>query len=268
VALHPLNVQHVAAVDDPRLADYRDIRDGRLRERSHAFAAESREVVRRLLRERRFAVRSLLVSEPSLRALENLLDATTPVYVASQEVIRGVVGFAFHRGCMAIGERGSGPTLETVVGASPRVLVVCERLSNPDNVGGVFRNAMAFGAGGVVLSPGCADPLYRKVIRVAIGGSLSVPFAEVTEWPEALAHLREAGYAIVALTTRDGLDLARVTWPARTALLLGAEGEGITSAALAYAHVRASIPMAPGVDSLNVAVACGIALHAIGTAPS
>ena len=261
-----MNVQHVASVDDPRLADYRDIQDGRLRERSHAFAAESREVVRRLLRERRYHVRSLLVSEPSLRAVEDLLDPTTPVYLASPEVIRGVVGFNFHRGCMAIGERGPGVTLDALIGSSPRVLVVCERLSNPDNVGGIFRNAMAFGVGGVVLSPGCADPLYRKVIRVAIGGSLSVPFAEVTEWPATLELLREAGYAIVALTTRAGVDVGHVAWPARTALLLGAEGEGLTDAALSLARTRASIPMATGVDSLNVAVACGIALHAIATA--
>lgn len=260
MAVHALNVVRVASADDPRLADYRDIRDGRLRERSGAFAAESREVVRRLLRERRFRVRSVLVTDGSLEALRGDLDATIPVLVASHEVIKAVVGFNFHRGCMAIGERGAARTLAALLPGTPRTIVVCERLSNPDNLGGMFRNAMAFGSGAVVLSPGCADPLYRKVIRVSIGGALSVPFAEVTEWPEALERLRAAGYAVVALTPRDGIDVATVPQPARVALLLGAEGSGLSDAALRHADVRVRIPMAPGVDSLNVVVACGIAL--------
>jgi tRNA G18 (ribose-2'-O)-methylase SpoU len=202
----------------------------------------------------------VLVSEPALAALADALDAATPVYVASQEVIRGVVGFNFHRGAIAIGERGPGLSLGDVLAGAPRTVLVCERLSNPDNMGGVFRNAMAFGADAVVLSPGSADPLYRKVIRVAIGGSLVVPFARAERWPDALARLRGAGLSVVALTTRGGRDLATLEPPARAALLVGSEGEGLTDAALAHADLRATIAMAPGVDSLNVAVACGIAL--------
>ena len=260
MALHALSIERVDALDDARLDDYRDIGDQRLRERG-AFAVESREVVRRLLRERRFRLRSVLATERALETLRDLLDDTTAVYVAGNDVIRRVVGFNFHRGCMGIAERGGPLTLADVLASSPATILVGERLSNPDNVGGVFRNAMAFGAGAVVLSPGCADPLSRKVVRVSIGGSVGVPFVETTEWPQPLEHLRAAGYTVIALTTHDGIDVGALEPPARLALLLGNEGQGLTDGALAEAGVRATIPMAPGVDSLNVAVACGIALN-------
>jgi tRNA G18 (ribose-2'-O)-methylase SpoU len=254
----------VDALNDPRLADYRDVADDRLRARG-AFAVETREVVRRLLQKGRFRLRSVLATEPVLATLADALDPATPAYVASHDVIRSVVGLNFHRGCMGIAERGGPWALAGALAHAPRTIVVCERLSNPDNVGGVFRNAMAFGAGAVVLSPGSADPLYRKVVRVSIGGSVSVPFAEDVAWPETLAALRDAGYTVVALTTRGGADVATLSAPARLALLVGSEGDGLTDAALAHADVRATIPMAAGVDSLNAVVACGIALHRLAT---
>jgi tRNA G18 (ribose-2'-O)-methylase SpoU len=260
-----LKVERVAALDDPRLDDYRDVRDDRLRARGNAFAVESREVVRRCLRERRYHLRSVLLTELALDGLRDVLDDTTAVYVGEQALIRDVVGFNFHRGCMGIAERGTPLALPDVLVRSPRTLVVCERLSNPDNVGGVFRNAMAFGVDAVVLSPGSADPLSRKVVRVSIGGSVRVPFVETHDWPGSLDALRAAGLTIVALTTRDGADLATIGRPARLALLVGSEGHGLTDAALAHADVRATIPMAAGVDSLNASVACGIALHRIAS---
>jgi tRNA G18 (ribose-2'-O)-methylase SpoU len=261
VALHPLRIARVAALDDPRLDDYRDIRDDRLRARGNAFAVESREVVRQCLRERRFRLRSVLLTELALETLRDVLDDATAVYVGDQALIRDVVGFNFHRGCMGIAERGTPLALADVLARTPRTIVVCERLSNPDNVGGVFRNAMAFGADAVVLSPGSADPLYRKVVRVSIGGSVRVPFVETAEWPGTLARLRAAGFTVLALTTRDGVDVGTIAPPARLALLLGSEGDGLTDAALAHTDVRATIPMAAGVDSLNASVACAIALH-------
>jgi len=264
VALHALTIERVDGLDDPRLDDYRDIRDDRLRARGR-FAVETREVVRRLLRERRFHLRSVLVTEPALEALRDLLDETTTVYLAGQEVIRAVVGFNFHRGCMGIAERGAPFALDDALAQDPRTILVCERLSNPDNVGGILRNAMAFGVDAVLLSPGCADPLYRKVVRVSIGGSVRVPFVEVTAWPGALDRLRAVGFTIVALTTRGGDDVGTIAPPPRLALLLGSEGDGLTEPSLALADVRATIPMAAGVDSLNVAVACGIALDRLGT---
>ena len=260
MAVHALTVAHVDALDDPRLDDYRDIRDIRLRERGSAFAVESREVVRRLLCERRFRLRSVLLTQPVLETLQDLLDGSTAVYVARNDLIRDVVGYNFHRGCMGIAERGTPLALDDLLAPSPRTIVVCEQLSNPDNVGGVFRNAMAFGAGGVVLSPGCADPLYRKVVRVSMGGSVSVPFVETAEWPAALERIRAAGFTLVALSTSGGSDVGTLRTPSRLALLLGTERDGLTDVALSHADVRATIPMATGVDSLNVVVACGIAL--------
>ena len=260
MAVHALSAVRIASIDDPRLADYRDIADDRLRG-GGAFAVESREVVRRLLRARRFRLRSLLLTEPALETLATLLEPPTAVYVAGHDVIRHVVGLNFHRGCMGIAERGTPLALDDALGAAARTVVVCERLSNPDNVGGVFRNALAFGADAVVLSPGSADPLYRKVVRVSIGASVSVPFAAPPAWPDALDRLRAAGWTVVALATRDGVPIGEVRRPARLALLVGSEGDGLTDGALARADLRATIPMAAGVDSLNVAVACGIALH-------
>ncbi len=262
VAVHALTVERVDTLDDPRLADYRDIRDNALRDRSNAFAVESREVVRRLLHERRFHLRSVLLTEPVLAMLSDLLEGTTRVFVAANDFIRDTIGLNFHRGCMAIAERGTPLALDDVLAApTTRTIVVCEQLSNGDNVGGIFRNAMAFGAGAVLLSPGCADPLYRKVVRTSMGGSVSVPFVEIGAWPDALDRLRAAGFTVVALTPRDGVDVGTLAAPPRLAVLLGSEGEGLTEGARDRADVRATIAMAPGVDSLNVVVACGVALH-------
>jgi tRNA G18 (ribose-2'-O)-methylase SpoU len=253
----------IASVDDPRLADYRDIATGRLRERRDVFAVESREVVRRLLMAGRFRLRSLLATHGALAALADVLPAEVPVYLAARSVVRDVVGFNFHRGCMGIAERGSPLALDTLLETAPRLLIVGERLSNPDNVGGIFRNGMAFGADGVVLSPGSGDPLYRKVVRVSIGAAVTVPFVEATAWPEALAQLRAGGCHLVALATRSDIGLDELSVPSRIALLVGNEGEGLSETALDHADVRVRIPMAPGVDSLNAVVACGIALHAL-----
>lgn len=265
MALHALRIEPVATLDDPRLDDYRDVGDARLRARGGVFAVESREVVRRLLLERTFRLRSVLLTEPVLDMLRDLLDDSTTIYVAPNDLIRGVVGLNFHRGCMGIAERGTPRTLDDLLATAPRTVVVCEQLSNPDNVGGVFRNAMAFGAGAVLLSPGSADPLSRKVVRVSMGGSLSVPFADQIPWPATLDRLRADGFTVVALTTRNGTDVAAVQPPARLAVLLGTEGDGLTDDALAHADVRATIPMVAGVDSLNVIVACGIALDRLAT---
>jgi tRNA G18 (ribose-2'-O)-methylase SpoU len=261
MALHALTIEPVVSLDDPRLDDYRDVRDERLRARGNAFAVESREVVRRLLVERTFRLRSVLTTERALETFRDLLDDTTTVYLAPNDLIHGVVGLNFRRGCMGIAERGTPRTLDDLLVSAPRTIVVCEQISNPDNVGGVFRNAMAFGAGAVVLSRGSADPLYRKVLRVSLGGSLRVPFAEQVPWPETLDRLRADGFTVVALTTRDGADIGTIARPPRLALLVGTEGDGLTAEAIARADVRATIPMVAGVDSLNVAVACGIALH-------
>jgi tRNA G18 (ribose-2'-O)-methylase SpoU len=196
-------------------------------------------------------------------ALAGVRDAVgdVPVYVVPEAAIRTVVGFDFHRGCLASGEPRSEASLESLLGA--RLLVVLERVTQPDNVGAVFRGALAFGADGVLLSPGSADPLYRKAIRVSMGATLRVPFVRLGEWPGPLATLRAAGFTVIALDPRAALDVAEVGAPPRVALVLGSEEGGLSSAARASADREIAIRMTADADSLNVATAAAIALHGL-----
>jgi tRNA G18 (ribose-2'-O)-methylase SpoU len=260
----------VTSLDDPRLAIYRDVRDAELRVREGLFLAEGRLNVKRLVTASRYRTHSVFVTPPGLAAIRPALeglDEAIPVYVASRDLLYGVVGYPMHRGCIAAGERGPEPRLSGLLAARPDPLLVLEDVSNAENVGGIFRNALAFGAGGVVLTRRSVDPLYRRAIRVSMGATLRVPHARVDSAEDALEALRAAGYANVALTTAS--DAAPLPAgpvlegaPRRpVALWLGSEGEGLSAAALAGADRRVRIPMAPGADSLNVATAAGIALH-------
>jgi len=250
--------------DDPRVADYRAAGRGGA---DGLFLCEGRLVVRRLLGGSRYRVRSVLATAPVLEDLNDALGpAPPPVFVATTAVIRSVFGFNFHRGCLALGERPEPPASpESVIEPpGPRMVVGLDEVTDPDNVGAIFRNAAAFGVAGVVLSPGCADPLYRKTIRVSMGGTLSTPFAR-TEWVATLAALRRAGYTVVALSPDPDAEAiataAERLVSRRLAVIVGAEGSGLGEQSRAAADLRVRIPMAPGVDSLNVATACGIALH-------
>lgn len=252
--------------DDPRVADYRDLGDGaRMRARG-VFVAEGRFVVERLLASRRFAVRSLFVTESAARALGDAIAAgasDAPVYVATKSLLREVTGFRFHQGCLALGERPSEPTGLDSILSSASPWVVLEGVTHADNVGAIFRNAAAFGAGAVLLDPATVDPLYREAIRVSMAATLRVPFARATDWPADLARVRAAGFTLAALTPRtDATPLDALPALARVAWLVGAEGEGLSEAALAAADLRVRIPIAAGVDSLNVAAATAIALFA------
>jgi tRNA G18 (ribose-2'-O)-methylase SpoU len=254
--------------EDPRLADYREIRDAERRRRDGTFIAEGRQVVRRLLSAGRYRVRSALVTSPALHALgEVLAEAGVPTYLVRQDIVEAVVGMEFHHGCLAAGERGAEPTAEALIAEtrSDR-LVVLEGLGDASNVGALFRNALAFGVGAVFLAPGTADPLYRKAIRVSSGATVALPFARLADWPRDLARLRDAGYTVLALTPRaEAVDIGelgdRRPLPARLALLLGTEGRGLSADALAAADLQVRIPMAPEMDSLNVAAAGAVALH-------
>lgn len=268
-----MQIEWIDALSDPRVEDYRDLTDGELRRRRGIFVAEGRHIVNRLLESGRFPIRSVLVTEPALEAIVDRLAAhpAARVFVASPATLCGIVGYKFHRGCLAVGMRGAEPALAALTDPpGTRVLVALEQVTDPDNIGSILRNALAFGAGGVLLSARCADPLYRKAIRVSSCASLAVPFARVDDWLGGLRQLRAAGFALVALTPRaDARDLAalgdRGDLPARIALLLGAEDQGLSAESRALADVEARIAMAPGVDSLNVGVAAGIALHLIRT---
>jgi len=264
-------LESIDDLSDPRVADYRSLKDGDRLRRRGLFMTEGRLNVQCLIERSRFGVRSVLVTPGILEALRPVFEklaATSPVYVAAQEILNGVVGFDLHRGCLAVGECDERVSPEQVVprGRAPSLLVALEALTNHDNTGGVFRNAMAFGADAVLLCPRCSDPLYRKAIRVSMGASLCVPFARFRSWPAGLAELRAAGYAVVALHPRaeavelgELAELARV--PERAVLLLGTEGAGISPEALELADLQVRVAMVPGVDSLNVATASGIALY-------
>jgi tRNA G18 (ribose-2'-O)-methylase SpoU len=222
------------------------------------------ESERRLLAAGRFRVRSILGTATAIDALRPSLDvAPAPppvVYVAPRTIVAGVVGFEFHRGCIALGERGGGVSVE--FRSSARLVVALDAVSGPDNVGAVVRNACAFGVDAVLLGPGCADPLHRRAIRASAGGTLAMPWAVAEDWPGALSALRAAGLRLVALTPdADARDVAGVPPPPRAVLIVGAEGRGLDAASRAAADVAVRIPMAHGVDSLNVATAAAIVLH-------
>ncbi len=264
-----MKLERVADAADPRLADYRGVRDPEWLRLRGVFLAEGRGVVRILLAERDFRVRSIVVTEAALAAVGDALEArddATPVYLVTNEVLLVTSGVRFHQGCVAVGERVRAPEVEEVLQGAGRVAVALENVVNPDNVGGIFRNACALGAGGVLLTPRCASPLYRKSIRTSLGATLRIPFATLGRWPEDLSHARAAGFTSLALTPDPGArpitELgSKVPIPARALLLVGNEGEGLTPGALAAADVRVRIPMIGGADSINVATAAAIALQ-------
>jgi tRNA G18 (ribose-2'-O)-methylase SpoU len=264
-------LHRIRDLSDPRVGDYQDVAKPRHLLARGLFVAEGRLVVRTLLGRSSFRTRSVLVTEAALRSLMDVLEprlADLPVFVCGLDVLEGVVGFNIHRGCLALGERDADARARgrvRVADTARRVLAL-EGVGNPDNMGGVFRNAAAFGVEGILIGPGSCDPLYRKSIRVSIGNTLLVPFLETSDWPGALIRLRDRGLTIVALTPkRDAIDIDR--WLETIApadglvLLVGSEGEGLSSGAESAAGFRVRIPMARGVDSLNLATATGIALH-------
>jgi tRNA G18 (ribose-2'-O)-methylase SpoU len=264
-----MRVESIDQLDDPRISIYRNIKDSALREARGLFAVESRLCVRRLISASDFPVCSVLLTRTALDALGDALarlEEDTPVYVANSPLLEKLVGYHLHRGCIALARRGAERSLGDVLESQPRLLVGLQRVANPENVGNVFRNAMAFGADAVLLSRDCADPLYRKAVRVSMGGTLLTPFGCVDGWPEAILRLRAAGFATVALTTGPGAtDLSAlesgIAASQRIALVLGAESEGLDEETLAAVDWKVRIPMVSGVDSLNLATAAGIALH-------
>jgi tRNA G18 (ribose-2'-O)-methylase SpoU len=262
---------HVEALDDPRVAAYRDMKEATLRLRDGLFVVEGRVNLRCLIERSPHRPRSLLLSAAAYAALEDVLgaiDPSLPVYLATHPVLEGLVGYKIHRGCLALCARPRQPTVDGLLASlpaapAPSLVVVLEGLANHDNVGGIFRNAMAFGADAAILCPRSCDPLYRKAIRTSMGGTLCVPFTRAERWPEpAFETLRLGGYECVALDTGgQRLEPGVTRLPARTALFLGSEGAGLSDAARASADRRLRIDMASEIDSLNVATATGIAMH-------
>jgi tRNA G18 (ribose-2'-O)-methylase SpoU len=264
-----VGVVRIDAIDDERLSAFRSVPDPELLTRLGLFVAEGRLVVRRLLAHSRLETRALLVTEPVLASIGDLVAGRPAlnVFVVTQDVMNGVAGFNFHRGCLAIGVRPPARHWREVADAARRI-VVLERVGNADNVGAIFRNTSAFGAGGVLLQSDCADPLYRKSIRTSMAASLSIPFAAAEPWPAVLDELRGAGWMTVAMTPAADASVRAVAQGfagSRIAIVLGHEGDGLTPEAIAACTHRARIPMAPGFDSVNVATAAAIALYEMGS---
>jgi tRNA G18 (ribose-2'-O)-methylase SpoU len=254
------------------LADYRGLTDVALRtklEPPHGlFIAESELVVRRAL-EAGYRPRSMVMAPEWLDRMSGLIDAVdAPVYCASYDVLRELTGFNVHRGALASFHRKALPTVDDLMTASRRVVVLEDMVSHT-NVGAIFRCAAALGMDAVVLSPSCADPLYRRSVRVSMGAVFAVPYARAESWPDVLDEIAAAGLTRVALTpAADAIDLddMRDRVDERLAVLFGSEGPGLTRAALARSDVRVRIPMSGGVDSLNVATAAAVAFYVLGNA--
>src|SRR3954454_16371168 len=251
--------------DDPRIEAYRAVRERDLVGRLDRFVVEGEVVLRVFLARSRFRAESLLVADNRLPVLADLLstlDEAVPVYTAGRRVMGAIGGLPIHRGILAIGRRPPPrPAGELLARLPDRALVVgLVGIANHDNVGGIFRNAAAFGADAVLLDGGTCDPLYRKAIRVSVGGSLVVPFARAESPDDVLTSLETAGFERISLSPSGHERLGAVERRARTALLLGAEGSGLPRDLL-FRTRSVAIPMSGGFDSLNVATTSGIALH-------
>jgi tRNA G18 (ribose-2'-O)-methylase SpoU len=254
--------------DDPRLVDYIGLTDAALR-RNDIFMVEGALAIRHLIASN-FTMRSALVAP---NRVDELGDVDVPVYVADLSVMQKVAGFNIHRGMLASAERPAPTPMADVMSTSTR-LAILEGINDHENLGVIFRNAAGLGMHGVLLCPRCCDPLYRRSIRVSTGHILRMPFATVDPWPHALDAIRAAGFTVLALTpdaSAVAIEDVELDADAKVAVLLGAEGNGLSDAALATAHIRVRIPMGDGVDSLNVGSAAAIAFHAVsrrrGTAP-
>jgi tRNA G18 (ribose-2'-O)-methylase SpoU len=251
--------------DDPRISDYRALTDLELRIRweppNGLFIAEGELVITRALRAG-YQMRSALVDQKRADQLTGLPDGA-PLYTATPPVLESITGFHVHRGILASFHRRPLPSLDELI-AGARNLAVLEGLNTHTNLGALFRSAAALGIDAIVLSPTCADPLYRRAVRVSMGEVFAIPYAKTDTWPDPLQTIRDAGYTLLAMTPApDAVALPQLT-PAqrkRPALLLGAEGPGLSAEALKVSDVRVAIPMHNNVDSLNVATAAAITFY-------
>ena len=262
--------------DDRRVDDYRQLHDARARRLMERpddgspgfFVAEGAHALQRLLASGR-RLRSVLVDQIRLEALAGVLGGlSVPVLVADQPTLRAVAGFPVHRGVLAAADRWVLPDPADLLAGARRVAIL-EDINDHENLGVIFRSAGSLGVDAVLLSPRCCDPLYRRSVRVSMGHVLAVPWARLEPWPEALDRVTKAGFSLVALTPASDAEPLPGWSPApgeRVAVLLGAEGPGLSPAAIATSHRRLTIPMRGADDSLNVGSAAAIAFYALVSA--
>ncbi|MFH8367051.1 TrmH family RNA methyltransferase [Streptomyces sp. NPDC018031] len=256
---------------DPRLHDYTGLTDVDLRRRREPaeglFIAEGEKVIRRA-RQAGYRMRSMLLSAKWVDVMRDVIDEVpAPVYAVSPELAERVTGYHVHRGALASMQRKPLPDAGALLARAHRVAVL-ESVNDHTNIGAIFRSAAALGMDAVLLSPDCADPLYRRSVKVSMGAVFSVPYARAENWPRGLDAVREAGFTLLALTPDDkatAMDDAAPHRLERVALMLGAEGAGLSRQALMAADEWVRIPMAHGVDSLNVGAAAAVAFYAVVT---
>lgn len=251
--------------DDPRLEMFRRLRDRDIVGRDGGFIAEGEVVVRALARSRLYQAESLLLAERRVKRMTPLisrLGSRVAVYSASQVVMDEIVGFPIHRGILAFGRRRRTPAAGDLLAGleGPAIVLALFGIANHDNMGGILRNAAAFGARAVLLGADCCDPFYRKAIRVSVGAALTLPIAHMAADEDVLQLLASRGFAPLALSPSGETPLHDIAAPARAAVILGAEGPGLPAAILSRARTI-RIPMSGGLDSLNVATTSGIVLH-------
>jgi tRNA G18 (ribose-2'-O)-methylase SpoU len=269
--MHPQSPARLIRIEDPsdpRIAEFTAMRDRDLAGRGDRFIAEGRVVLQALMDaeagSRRFVLEKALILEnriEGLGALIERIDPDCPVYVAGREVLDAAVGFAMHRGILAVGRHIPASSFDAFLSGLPEkaLLVAACGIANHDNIGGIFRNAGVFGADGVVLDTSCCDPLYRKAIRVSVGAALRVPFCRAGSIEQMVAALSARGFEIAGLSPQGAEALSSFEPAPRLALLAGTEGEGLPADLIARIRTL-RIEQAPGMDSLNVATASGIAL--------
>jgi tRNA G18 (ribose-2'-O)-methylase SpoU len=262
------DVQDVSDPDDPRLDNFRDLnsidRRPDLPTGKGLVIAEGVLVVQRMLASR-FTPLALLGTDRRLAELGDDLAATqTPYYRVTADVMAAVVGFHLNRGVLAAARRVPEPGIAQVVDGA-RTIAVLEGVNDHENLGSIFRNAAGLGVDALVFGSGCADPLYRRAVRVSMGHALLVPYARTVDWPADLVLLKDSGFRLLALTPHHEAcplpDAMAAVRDQRAAVLVGAEGPGLTAAALRLSDMRVRIPMSRGTDSLNVATAAALAFY-------
>jgi tRNA G18 (ribose-2'-O)-methylase SpoU len=258
-------VIEITTLDDPRLADFAHRTDVALKKTGGGiYIAESALVLERALRAGH-SVRSVLALGGTVDETVALVGPDVPVFSGPGELLAELTGYILHRGLIASMDRPPLPPPESLL-VSARRVVILENVADPTNVGAIFRSVAAIGADAVLVTPRCSDPFYRRAIRVSMGTVLQVPWTRVGDWPSARELLAASGFHIAALALTDdavGLREFAASAPPRVALVLGAEGEGLTPEALAAADTVVRLPMAHGIDSLNVAATAAVAMWAL-----
>jgi tRNA G18 (ribose-2'-O)-methylase SpoU len=265
--IRPVPVLHVQSLDDPRLAPYRNLKERDLAREGGRFIAEGENLVKRLLASR-LKTESVLIADRHVAELSPLVPTDIPLFVASAQVVNGILGYKFHSGVMAVGVRGRSPTVDEIMAdaisqAGPVTLVICPEIEKTDNLGAMIRIAAAFGATAMILGERSCDPFFRQSVRVSMGTAFYLPIVRSDDLARDLRRLRDHhGVQLIATVLDDTAEnLDTVRRPARLGILFGNEAQGLSPEHLALCDRRVTIPMKLGTDSLNVSVSAGIFLY-------